>query len=233
MSVAAQRCGRRNWHRCRSYSRKSPLLHGLLAWWRLDEASGIRGDSSGRGKHLTPSAAIGSAAGKIGSAASFVTDGRTLVISQALFSSGPFSVSAWVFSDEIADSYAIFSQGTATANRQVLMITSAPQIRWFVGETYPDDSLIGGSWAEDVWMHLVGTYDGATAKIYHNGSEVASEARTADYTGVDRAIIAGDPEGAGAALSGRIDLCGVWSRALSAVEVALLYNGGNGRDHPF
>jgi hypothetical protein len=87
------------------------------------------------------------------------------------------------------------------------------------------------------WTHVVASYTRAsTMTVYLNGvaetpftisTRAGSMVPTADF-----ALASSSPNGAHAAggspLSGRMDMVGFWSRALSAGDVAALYVGGNG-----
>ncbi|MPZ70769.1 MAG: hypothetical protein GEU71_14770 [Actinobacteria bacterium] len=80
------------------------------------------------------------------------------------------------------------------------------------------------------WFHNVGTWDGVTMRIYINGALDSSAARTAAIHDSTADLQLG--AGAGANFhNGRLTHAAIWpTRALSAAEVAWLYNGGNGRD---
>jgi len=82
------------------------------------------------------------------------------------------------------------------------------------------------------WTHVVITVDESnTTRIYANGSELVPLAYVWNTVPAvhDRTLILGhfmdDPMGG---LNARLDEVGVWNRALDAVEVDLLYNGGAG-----
>ncbi len=82
------------------------------------------------------------------------------------------------------------------------------------------------------WHHVVATYDGAAGelKIYVDGRERAS-ASYPDFGEVavnDHPVYLGAYRGAAHWLHGMLDEVAVWNRALSAEEVALLWNGGRG-----
>jgi Concanavalin A-like lectin/glucanases superfamily/Pectinesterase len=85
----------------------------------------------------------------------------------------------------------------------------------------------------DAWHHLVGTYDGAAQRMYIDGSLVATGTLTS-LTNTPSNLIIGNFIGPQQGFIGNyVDEIGVWSRALSANDVTVLYNAGAGKQHPF
>jgi len=77
--------------------------------------------------------------------------------------------------------------------------------------------------AANNWYHFMGTYDGTTARIYVNGIEENS-ANNSGTPSIGRLYIGKFQGGASYEFPGYIDDVRVYNRALSAVEVKLLYN---------
>jgi len=77
--------------------------------------------------------------------------------------------------------------------------------------------------------HLVGTYDGATMRLYVDGASVGTPAASSRVLPAVVVTRAGLNEGATGSLSGTIDELAIWNRALTAAEVAALYRVGMGR----
>ena len=69
------------------------------------------------------------------------------------------------------------------------------------------------------WTHLAATYDGATMKIYVNGTLSASQAATGNIVG-NAAFTLGRNYAASRSLDGRLDEVRVWTRARTATEIA-------------
>ena len=91
----------------------------------------------------------------------------------------------------------------------------------------------------DTWIHLAGVYDGAVARIYVNGAEVASAPLTGTFAPDTTPVILGgngnDASGVPTELfPGRIDELMLYARALSAEEIGRLAAGvlfpGGARD---
>jgi hypothetical protein len=85
---------------------------------------------------------------------------------------------------------------------------------------------VGSDLGSGQWVHLVGTYDGTTWRLYRNGTQIAS---TADAKG---AVASPDGEwaigsmGSGWAdnFSGSIDEVAIYKRSLSAAQVKAHYD---------
>jgi hypothetical protein len=77
------------------------------------------------------------------------------------------------------------------------------------------------------WSHVVGTYDGSTIKVYLNGALVQSLAHSAPLTHSSSPLLIGNAVGAGNFhWAGSLDEVAVYSRALTAAEVAQHYAAG-------
>jgi len=82
----------------------------------------------------------------------------------------------------------------------------------------------------NTWVHLAGTYDGTTARLYVNGAQVASDPLTGTFAHDRTPVILGgngnDASGVPTELfPGRIDELMLYARALSAGEIAQLAAG--------
>lgn len=79
-----------------------------------------------------------------------------------------------------------------------------------------------------MWVHIAGTYDGATARLYFNGQQVDSQALTGRFVADTTPFILGangnGPDmGVTERFPGKIDEIMLYRRALSATQVAQLY----------
>ena len=80
---------------------------------------------------------------------------------------------------------------------------------------------------DNEWHHIVTTYGGAHKKIYVDGVEVATAAQTGGVTASTFKLTLGDPNlYGGSATRPRIDDVRYYSVALTAAEVAAIYNEG-------
>jgi Concanavalin A-like lectin/glucanases superfamily len=97
------------------------------------------------------------------------------------------------------------------------------------GHGYLDYSTTLGTSA---FHHIVATYDTSVMRLYVDGTEVASTTNTGDGSAGDNLFSIGSYPGGGSDIGGYsnavIDELGVWTKALSATDVANLYNNGSG-----
>jgi hypothetical protein len=71
----------------------------------------------------------------------------------------------------------------------------------------------------DTWVHLAGTYDGATLRVYVNGIQVSSQTQTGNLaTSSDPLQIGGDSI-YGQYFEGTIDEVRVYNVALTATQI--------------
>ena len=94
-----------------------------------------------------------------------------------------------------------------------------------------DGSIATGEiWTENEWQHLVTTYDGTTAKIFRNGTEVKSGALTANSSAATyNARFGWGANGNDNKYDGLMDDVGIWNVALSVDQISALYNSGTGK----
>src|SRR5205823_1351342 len=71
----------------------------------------------------------------------------------------------------------------------------------------------------NTWMHLAGTFDGATMRLYVNGVEVMSQAQPAALTATAGTLQIGADSYTGENFAGRIDEVRIYNRALTAAEI--------------
>ena len=76
----------------------------------------------------------------------------------------------------------------------------------------------------DTWVHLAGTYDGTTIRLYKNGVEIGNRAQTGTMrTGTGGTARIGSPSGASTGHAGLVDEVAIYPRAVSAAQVASHY----------
>jgi hypothetical protein len=76
------------------------------------------------------------------------------------------------------------------------------------------------------WYHLVGTYDGTTARFYVNGAEVASGASALPVPNPSQPFTVGGRYDGSFLFNGRVDEVAVYTSALSAADILAHYNNG-------
>jgi hypothetical protein len=81
--------------------------------------------------------------------------------------------------------------------------------------------------ASNTWYHIAGTCDGAIARIYVNGQLRASGASEPGYVGTTSgARIGGEACCSSGYFPGLVDEAAIYTRALTAGEIAAIYNAG-------
>jgi hypothetical protein len=204
----------------------SPLLTGLVAYYKLDGNLAV---ASGNGRDLTPSSPT-YGAGKIGQGLVTGAGSRTPL---GGMTDDAASLAAWFKPTGIGGgiyggTVEFDPTGTVPGLFGLALFeddAAPPSLQAFAdGSAFADEQVTAGEWSL-----AVVTWDGDLLHFYVNGA-------------VGPTDTAPPPEGwSGAAFRVAttidtptpIDEVGVWSRALSAGEVATLYNGGEGLTYPF
>ena len=143
--------------------------------------------------------------------------------------SANIALSAWVTLD----------QSTSGGNDDMSIIDKTPtqfgfhmqayegDFRFFV---YTEDSssafIVETPEIVGVKTHIVGTYNGATIKVYINGVEMDSLACTGAIEATSAAMRIGSAVEGNNFFGGKIDEVSIWNRGLDAGEVLELYNSG-------
>lgn len=224
----------------------SSLLTGLVAYWKMDEASGTRVDSGPNGLHLTPSNAPVSVTGTIGDAALFEQ-------ASSQYLSHPDDVllrvnGDWTWSFWVKMTTAEGNNGFLAKIDENTSVIEYAIGYWSGGDSrilgFLDDGSTSGNFYSptpspaiaDTWYHILFQYD-----ISENKAAFS----------VDGAALVWQTWGSGVQTSGEgplyigrdlwnfdyadaaIDEVGFWSRLLTTEERAALYNGGAGVTYPF
>jgi uncharacterized protein (TIGR02145 family) len=87
----------------------------------------------------------------------------------------------------------------------------------------------GTDYSDNVWHHIVGTFDGSINKLYIDGNLISSIISTHPISYSSDGIIAFGRDGNNPSLStalyqGKLDDIGIWNRALTQQEITNLYN---------
>ena len=88
----------------------------------------------------------------------------------------------------------------------------------------------GGRMPANVWLHLVGTYDGTNMILYVNGTQKNKTAWAGPMPTNTQPVYIGDAFWASYMNSGMIDDVRLYSRAITSNEVVRLYNNGSGTE---
>jgi hypothetical protein len=219
----------------------STLLNNLLSYWKLDETSGTRFDSTANNIDLTDINTVGSTAGKIGNAASFVAanDEELTSTSNGLdVGSSDFSVAFWFKLPTTPN--ALFAQVIGRRTFSVgwyfdLRSGTEPRLVLRNGSTASVDA--GVNYNDDTWHFAVLTFDrDADMSIYIDDMATPKGSTSIiGITGIDTSFFAigGRADTTGSNISGDVDEVGIWQRLLTAAERTQLWNSGSGLTYPF
>jgi hypothetical protein len=216
------------------------LLAGIVAYWKLDEASGIRADSVGTNPLTdTGTNSPTQVAGKIATAAHFAAASNqwlTAPSSPALVMGDiDFTFAFWInftTADPFTD---IVGKFTAGSYEYVAAIDSISRFSAEISATGSSSVTTIGSTVTAVpgtWYYVIVWHDSVanTFNIQVNDGVVHSAPHSAG-------VFAGtSPFQLGRAstyVDGTIDELALWKRTLTSAERTLLYNAGAGRTYPF
>ncbi len=207
----------------------------LIGHWTFDD--GTATDSSGNGNDGVVNGAL-PAVGRIGSGSldfQGLTDhvdlGGLDVVGDAT------TISAWVNSDNLANCAAgdcrVFSKANGVAEQDHFIMLSTigtgsdARLRFRLKAGGTTETLIANSGlvGEQTWHHVAATYDGSAMKLFLDGVQVASTAKTGaiDNDPAVPAWIGGNPpDPAIRPWDGKIDDVRLYASALSASEILAL-----------
>jgi hypothetical protein len=212
------------------------LLTNIEAYWKLDEASGTRYDSTPNNHNLSLNGSDGSNDGKIGSC--FVASGGYLT-TPSLVANSEATMSVWFKS---TDFIGATSQGfpiVVDMNGGFLLAANPDGTiglyNW--SDTQSGQAVVTSDLYNDGnWHHVVGTRDGSILRLYVDSILIG----TASYSGYatpwnDQPISVGAYSDGNFAATGNchIDEFGIWTRALSQEQVSSLYANGSGLTYSF
>lgn len=205
---------------------------GLVSWWPGDgDANDIISSNNG-----TFESGVTFVPGKVDQAFSFdgtegvkVQDDPTLNLANAI------TVSAWVNRASTTYASPIVKKAGEGTNQQngfalefggfiqnsVYFWVYIPGVGWRSSGGYPV--------ANNVWTHVVGTYDGTNLKVYVDGalgSYVSLPPGTIAPSG-NPLYIGRDPANLGRVYHGLIDEPSIYNRALSPAEIQAIFNAGS------
>lgn len=199
---------------------------GLVGSWSFEEGSGTTtADSSGQTNTGTLNAGVTwSSTGKAGKALAFNgTNGMVTVADKAsLDLTTAMTLSAWVNPSANANWRTVLLKEAGTNLVYGLYSSdtgSLPNVYFRTGST--DRSLVGtGALPTNTWTHLASTYDGSNLRLYVNGTLVRTVAATGNMSASTGALRIGGNSIWGEYFAGLIDEAHIYSRALSAAEIA-------------
>jgi hypothetical protein len=217
--------------------------NGYAGVWHLNQTSGTRYDSTANNNDLTDVNTVGRGTGKISDGADFVrTNSEYLTITDAaqtgLDITGPVTMEAWVKNDETANApYQILekNRGTTCGSGDppyfLRLNSAAGNLRECTAVTGicedPTDAQPGaGTITTGSWVHVVGTNDGSTTRVYKNSVQTDSESYSTGIYNSDGAFYIGSQVNANY-FDGIIDEARVSSVARSQDWITTEYTNQN------
>jgi chitodextrinase len=203
---------------------------GLVAAYSFDEGSGSTvGDSSGNGNTGTVSGATWTNAGKYGGA--LVFNGTTSTVNvpntASLQLSSGMTLEAWVNPASVTSAWRdVIYKGN---DNYYLEGTSGGSGVPAGGGTFAGsnaNAFATGALPTNAWSFLTLTYDGATLRLYVNGTQVATQAKTGAIASSTNQLQIGGDSLYGQHFNGMIDQIRIYNTALTASQIQTDMNGG-------
>lgn len=159
----------------------------------------------------------------------YVSMGNTYIMS----GTAAFSIEAWVQLQAFGSNLVAFIAGNFYNNGSDqgwgLAIQNNGLIEFFriLNGTYQGPSTAVNTMPLGQWVHLVGTYDGATAILYMNGQSVGSAASTQSVATAGNGFRVASNNGGSNMWNGMIDEVAVYNHALTPAQVLAHYNAAH------
>ena len=212
----------------------NPGLTGLVAWWTMDEISGMRKDSSYE-NHLTDINTVGSTTGRKGKAADFVTANleHLTVADNGLLSGGDvdFTLVANVYLDNNANTFVIMDKSdAASAYDYRLAHQAGTGFRFRVSASAYVDS---GAVTANAWHTVIAWHDSVndTINIQVDNGMVNSVPFSGGTMDTANPLTLGAFANGTMGLDGRLDEVAIYKRVLTSNQRAWLHNSGLGRSY--
>lgn len=214
----------------------SPLLTGLVAYYKLNDSSGDAVDSVNSYNGSNTSVTYGTT-GKISTCYTFNGSSSKTVVTDvsALDLTTTGAISCWVYPGSRSYNYIVSKCNDSTdRSGYYLMLSSSYAYIVLASDSammyHNSDGLVNAF----AWSHIVVTWDSSNVYIYINNVASASKAVTVTPVASTNNLQIGSPVvDSSGYFDGYIDEVGIWNRLLTSGEVSTLYNSGNGKTHPF
>lgn len=205
------------------------------AWWQLNDGAGsaVATDSTANLRNGTPSAVtFGDTTSPVPglTAADFAAGSSSKITTTYNPSGANFSVEAWINLNSLAqtgspDIVANSNGGTSTGGFDLQITGSQAQFYVANGTTSANVLSSTGAIPATGWVHLVGTYDGTTVRLYINGAQVGTGSALAGSmaAGPNNIAIGFNPTTNTDFFSGIIGQVAVYGTTLSAARITAHY----------
>ena len=197
-------------------------ISGLVAAYSFNEGTGATvADSSGTGNNGSTTNTTWTASGKYGNALVFNGSNSLVTVpdTASLHLTTAMTLEAWVNPSTVT---AAWSDVIYKGNDNYYLEGTSSSTFPAVGGTFgaAGTTLLGTTaLAANTWTHLAATYDGATLRLYINGTQVASTARTGNLATSTNALQIGGDSLYGQTFSGMIDEVRIYNVALTQAQI--------------
>ena len=207
---------------------KKEITDGLVSRWQFGEGTGTTVSDSWGSNDGTSSGGMTWETGKVG-AFSGGFDGFDDYVNIPGITDNPTNITQMLWVKTIASGSSI----TLMTKRQVengsdwptIMLSSSKTPQIAVDDSAYYNTIIGTTDVNDgEWHHVAGVKDGTTYKIYVDGVEENSEVDAHSMSGSSSDMRLGNGIVTGNYFDGEMDDVRIYNRALSASEIAVLYN---------
>ena len=221
----------------------SSLLSSLVAYWKLEEATGNRTDSHGTNT-LTDMGGVGQATGLLGQAASFAGGATNYlrIADNAALSMGDidFTLAGWFYLANTSGTKVLLSKGndagSAGATAYSIQVVNT-QIQTLIGNGSSRVIVTASPTLAATTWYLVCVWHDSVANTVNisvnNGAAVSSAWSSGCFDDAFELCLGRYANFNGGLWNGRIDSVGIWKRVLTSPERAALYNAGAGLEYPF
>jgi hypothetical protein len=197
--------------------------------WSLDEGRGTAaGDGSGLGNNGTVKGGASWVAGRSGSALRLDGASGYVAVPDAasLDLTGPMTISVWVRPEALATQYVVKkAKNNSTDGFELGLSSSGVAFMRFnertSGDTYRVESTSKLPVDGSRWVHLAGTYDGTTMRLFVDGVLEGSKAGPSAVRANSLELAIGAEPGGVRPFKGAIDGVELYGQALSAQEIAV------------
>ena len=205
------------------------LLTGLLAYWKLDETTGTTTiDNTGSFNGTVNTGVNINQTGKISKAYDFSQTGDNTVSFGNVPISTDMTYNFWMKKSVASVGEFIFSKYSGGYEDSLYILGGGGE----VFTLYPGVDAFSFSYNSGVWTMVTLKKVGTNYSLYLDGVFKETIAHT-PAAAVTTFFLGNQQPSAGFGYLGLLDEFGIWSRALTDLEISDLHNGGTGLSYPF
>ena len=131
------------------------------------------------------------------------------------FSHTNHTIACWAYLDNSSATRIIFDNREGSGDGIVVYFDSSDRPSYLVNGAFRNTSTA----YENVWVYIVGTYDGTTQKLYIDGSLITSQSTSQTISTANNAIIGRRRDVVADYFKGNLANVAIWNRALTSDEI--------------